>query len=63
MQRDFAPHDSNQAPDSSRIRYQRLMPMIGFQQGSVDVFFGYTTFDCALPTRDARHGRRRGRPG
>lgn len=53
MQRDFTPLGSNQAPDSSRIRYQRLMPMIGFHQGSVDVFFGYTTFDQNGESRSA----------
>jgi hypothetical protein len=45
MARDFAPRSSNNAPDSATIRYTELMPMIGFHQGVVDVFFGYTRFD------------------
>lgn len=45
MQRDFAPRGSNTAPDSTRISYNELMPMIGFRQGPVDIFVGYTKFD------------------
>ena len=45
MQRYFAPTGSNAAPDSARIDYNRLMPMIGFRQGSVDIFIGYTKFN------------------
>ena len=40
-----APTGSNAAPDSARIDYNRLMPMIGFRQGSVDIFIGYTKFN------------------
>ncbi len=43
--RDFAPQGSNTAPDSTRISYEKLMPMIGFRQGAVDFFFGYAKFD------------------
>lgn len=45
MQRDFAPSSSNTAPDSNRISYKKLMPMIGFREGPVDIFVGYTKFD------------------
>jgi hypothetical protein len=42
--RDFAPRGSNPAPDSVAIRYNRVMPFVGFRQGLVDIVFGYTTF-------------------
>jgi hypothetical protein len=42
--RDFSPRGSNTAPDSVAIRYNRLMPFIGFRQGLFDVSFGYTTY-------------------
>lgn len=45
MQRNFAPRSSNTASDSTRISYDKLMPMIGFRQGPVDIFVGYTKFD------------------
>jgi hypothetical protein len=45
LQRNFVPRGSNNAPDSSRIDYTRLMPMIGFRQGAVDIYVGYTKFD------------------
>ncbi len=45
MQRDFAPRGSNTSPDSTTISYNKLMPMIGFRQGPVDLFIGYTKFD------------------
>ncbi len=44
LQRDFRPRGSNPAPDSAAIRYTRLMPVLGFRQGPVDILFGYTTF-------------------
>jgi hypothetical protein len=53
MQRDFAPSGSNTAPDSTRISYNKLMPMIGFRQGSVDFFVGYTKFDQRGTSNDA----------
>ena len=45
MMRDFAPLPSNALPDSLRIRYKALMPMIGFRQGPVEFLFGYTSYD------------------
>jgi hypothetical protein len=42
---DFAPRSSNSAPDSMKISYNKLMPMIGFRQGPVDLFAGYTKFE------------------
>jgi len=41
----FAPLGSNVAPDSERISFAKIMPMIGFRQGPVDLFIGYTKFD------------------
>ncbi len=42
--RDFDPRSSNSLPDSLTIRYNRVMPVIGFRQGLVDILFGYTRF-------------------
>jgi hypothetical protein len=42
---DFAPRSSNTAADSLAIRFTRIMPLIGFRQGLVDILFGYTRFD------------------
>lgn len=44
VNRDFAPWSSNASPDSIAIRYNRVMPMIGFRQGPVDLAFGYAQF-------------------
>ena len=44
VHRDFAPWSSNTNPDSLAIKYNRVMPMIGFRQGPVDLTFGYTQF-------------------
>lgn len=41
----FAPSGSNAAPDSERINFSKIMPMIGFRQGPVDLFIGYTKFN------------------
>lgn len=45
MNRDFTPRASNTLPDSVRIRYNRIMPMISFRQGSGELMFGYATYD------------------
>jgi hypothetical protein len=45
VRQDFSPRGSNAAPDSERIHYAKVMPMIGFRQGPVDLFFGYTKFN------------------
>jgi hypothetical protein len=45
MKYDFAPRSSNTAPDSMRINCNKLMPVIGFRQGPVDIIVGYTRFD------------------
>lgn len=45
MNRDFTPKASNTLPDSARIHYSRIMPMISFRQGSGELMFGYTTYD------------------
>jgi hypothetical protein len=44
VNRDFEPRSSNTYPDSLLIRYKRVMPMIGFSQGPVDLSFGYAQF-------------------
>ena len=44
LQRDFVPLGSNPVNDSLAIRFKRIMPLIGYHQGMVDVLFGYTTF-------------------
>ncbi len=44
LQKDFEPRSSNASPDSLTIRYSRIMPVIGFRQGLVDLLFGYTRF-------------------
>ncbi len=53
MQRNFSPLGSNTAPDSSAISFNKLMPMIGFRQGPVDIFVGYTKFDQRGESNDA----------
>lgn len=42
--KDFEPRSSNSLPDSLTIHYNRVMPVIGFRQGLVDLLFGYTRF-------------------
>ncbi len=44
LQRDFQPWSGNSAVDSLAISYTRLMPVIGFRQGGVDLLFGYTRY-------------------
>jgi len=39
---DVAPRSTN--TDSSAFRYTRIMPMVGFRQGSAEFTFGYTKF-------------------
>jgi hypothetical protein len=50
-QRDFAPRSSNPDPDSLTIAFNRFMPIIGLRQGSVDLMFGYTTYDLEGKSR------------
>jgi len=51
MQRDFQPRSSNPNSDFLVIRYDRVLPMIGFRQGNVDISFGYASYTL--------HGRSR----
>jgi hypothetical protein len=44
MQRQFSPRSSNSTPDSLGIRFNRLVPTIGFRQGLLDLSFGYATY-------------------
>jgi len=51
--RDFRPRGTNNAPDSLSISYTRVMPLIGFRQGPVEILFGYTTYDLRGAARSA----------
>jgi hypothetical protein len=51
--RQFRPRPSNSLPDSLASRFDRVMPMIGFRQGPVQVYFGYTTFMEQEQSREA----------
>lgn len=42
--REFLPRGSNDLPAEAQIRYNRIMPTIGFRQGSFDLTFGYARF-------------------
>ncbi|HEX9006516.1 MAG TPA: hypothetical protein VF889_04440 [Bacteroidota bacterium] len=53
LARDFQPRATNTAPDSLAISYTRLMPVIGFRQGPVDILFGYTTFNQGGASRSS----------
>jgi hypothetical protein len=44
FQREFKPRSSNTTPESVAIAFDRVMPLIGFRQGLVDVTFGYATY-------------------
>ncbi len=44
VNREFTPLSTNTDPDSLVIRYNRIMPMVSFRQGTGEVYFGYTTF-------------------
>jgi len=44
VQREFSPRGSNSLPESLALGYDRLMPMVSFRQGPVDIQFGYTSF-------------------
>ncbi len=47
MNREFTPKPSNSLPDTARIHYSRVMPMISFRQGSGELMFGYSTYTLA----------------
>jgi hypothetical protein len=51
--RDFRPKGTNTAPDSLAVAYTRVMPLIGFRQGPVDILFGYTPYDLHGASRSA----------
>lgn len=42
--REFTPRSTNSLPDSIRIQYNRIMPMISFRQGGGELMFGYSTY-------------------
>ncbi len=44
MWREFSPRPANSLPDSAAIRFTRVMPVVGFRAGLVDILFGYTTY-------------------
>ncbi len=41
---DFQPRPGNTGPDSSLIDFRRVMPVVGFRQGPVEIMLGYTTY-------------------
>ncbi len=45
FERDFRPRGTNNAPESLAVSYTRVMPVVGFRQGPVDLLFGYTTYN------------------
>ena len=51
--REFTPRVSNDAPDSLRIRYTRIMPFVDLRQGPVDLSFGYAQYPLGGRTRIA----------
>jgi hypothetical protein len=51
--RDFRPRRTNNTPDSLAVSYTRVMPLVGFRQGPVDILFGYTTYDLHGAARSA----------
>lgn len=44
MNREFTPKTSNSLPDSARIHYTRIMPMVSFRQGAAELMFGYASY-------------------
>jgi hypothetical protein len=53
FERDFRPRGTNSAPESLAVSYTRIMPVVGFRQGPVDLLFGYTTYDLHGASRSA----------
>jgi|GEM_PF-1965681 len=53
FERDFRPRGTNNAPESLAVAYTRIMPVVGFRQGSFDMLFGYTTYDLNGASRSA----------
>ena len=45
LQSEFRPLASNTLDDSLAIRYDQLMPVVGFRQGGVEILAGYTRYD------------------
>jgi hypothetical protein len=45
--REFSPRTGNDAPDSLKINYTRIMPLVGFRQGPVEILLGYTNYHLA----------------
>jgi hypothetical protein len=53
MWREFSPLPANSLPDSAAIRFTRVMPLVGFRAGLVDMYFGYTTYMNGGQSRSA----------
>jgi hypothetical protein len=53
LQREFHPLASNILPDSLAIRYDQLMPVIGFRHGVLDILAGYTRYRLRGAKREA----------
>jgi hypothetical protein len=52
---DFQPRSSNTLPDSSVIRFERAMPLIGFRTGVLNLLFGYSSYRLRGVSRSAVH--------
>lgn len=50
---DFRARASNPLADSGAIKYNRIMPTLGFRQGPVEVVFGYTRYTLQGESREA----------
>jgi hypothetical protein len=51
--RDFSPRAENSAPDSLKISYDRVMPLLGYRHGAVEILFGYTKYHLAAASCSA----------
>jgi hypothetical protein len=51
--RDVSPRTANSLSDSAAIRFRRVMPVVGFRAGMVDILFGYTTYQNTGRSRSA----------
>jgi len=49
----FSPLGTNPIPDSLAIRFHRLMPMLAYHQGLVDIVFGYAAYQLHGQSRSS----------
>jgi hypothetical protein len=50
---DMQPRSGNPLGDSTAIRYNRIMPLLGLIQGNVELLLGYATFELGGASRTA----------